>query len=659
MTTSDSEIKTLNIRELFEDKEDYLIPVYQRNFAWSEKEITQLIQDIIDYIPQNDSSNKKNYYLGTLVVYERNEGKYSIYETIDGQQRLTTLSILLSVIKNIYADMDLSWFTQIKLNFESRKTSTKTLNAALKGSFDSNSNYNESIKEAFELICNILPIKLSENNLKIEEFCNYLFDKVKILRVPVPEDTDLNHYFEIMNNRGEQLEKHEILKSNLLEVFNQIEDQETKKLYSDCFHIIWEACSNMEKYVQYGFSTEQRNNLFSSNNWDNFTCKNPEDVFDKLKNKLNNDGKITYSIENSNQEKTSLTIDEIIAGKTLNKPEYLSDDSPERFNSVINFPNFLLHILKIQTQTDIPLDDKRLLKTFKDEIEKQTDKVGFTKQFIFNLLKGKFLFDKYIIKREYISGKDRWSLKRLRCYDKNKVNYVNTFGDESNGGDFNENQKTLMLLSMFHVSTPTLVYKHWLNAAMNYLFKNQEFEANDYVQYLENIAKTFVFDRFLSKNPRDYFDIIYKEVTFKNNIHDLDLNKLRFNEITNNLVFNYLDYLLWLKHKESNSNIINFEFTFRSSVEHYYPQNPMKGFNKLQPEYLNSFGNLCLISHSKNSKLSNFMPLAKRQHYAQNNIDSIKQYIMMNDYNADKWDEESIKDHETKMIEILFKELNK
>ena len=52
----------------------------------------------------------------------------------------------------------------------------------------------------------------------------YLFEKVVIVRFQVPKDTDLNHYFEIMNSRGEQLEKHEILKSRLMKELNVCEN---------------------------------------------------------------------------------------------------------------------------------------------------------------------------------------------------------------------------------------------------------------------------------------------------------------------------------------------------------------------------------------------------------------------------------------------------
>ena len=112
----------------------------------------------------------------------------------------------------------------------------------------------------------------------------------------------------------------------------------------------------------------------------------------------------------------------------------------------------------------------------------------------------------------------------------------------------------------------------------------------------------------------------------------------------------YLDYLLWLKYEQRDSTVKSYEFTFRSSVEHYYPQHPMLGYDTLSPDILDSFGNLCLISHSKNSRLSNFMPEAKREYYQKNPIDSVKQYLMMK---YKHWNEESINKHYQKMKNIL------
>jgi len=77
------DIVQLSIKNLLVGDEIYSIPMYQRNYAWDEAEITQLIQDVIDYLPE-----QRNYYIGTLVVFEQRDASQIYYETIDGQQRL-------------------------------------------------------------------------------------------------------------------------------------------------------------------------------------------------------------------------------------------------------------------------------------------------------------------------------------------------------------------------------------------------------------------------------------------------------------------------------------------------------------------------------------------------------------------------------------------
>ena len=643
MAAKGHNILTLSIESLLNGDDHYVIPVYQRNYAWQESEISQLIQDIFDYVPEKEEG--QDYYIGTLIAYERKIGPKLYYETIDGQQRVTTLTLLTSAIRHFYPDVALPWFKKINLEFASRKSSSETLqHIYLYGEdFSPDYTWNERIVSGFELCKELLRKKLAENpGITIQVFSDYLFSRVKILRVTVPEDTDLNHYFEIMNNRGEQLEKHEILKSKFLEILNGLDISENELALS-VFNQVWEACSNMEKYIQYGFSVDERHVVFGLDNWNTL---NPIDFFDlsqKLKKTVITDLPLK-----------DIVLSEIIQGKVLKSLEPSTEDAPERFNAVINFPNFLLHVLRIYTRKDIPLDDKRLITTFETEIKAAPDKIRFAQEFGFELLRCKFFFDKYIIKREFIGGIDRWSLKRLKWYDKNKVSYVNTFGEADDESNY-ENRSIMMLLSMFHVSTPTLVYKHWLNAALLYVMhKNDFIDAVDYKNYLLAIARSFVFDRFLCKFiPKDYFAIIYNSRGIETrNSTMLNLEKLSFGVIENNLVFNYLDYLLWEQFKNKNKLISQFEFSFRSSVEHYYPRHPMPGYKKLDEEALDSFGNLCLISHSKNSRLSNQPPIAKRSHYNKQNLDSIKQWVMM-EYNANDWDEKSIADHQQKMIELL------
>ena len=504
--------------------------------------------------------------------------------------------------------------------------------------------YNDAEKALVEIINNI---KAESEEDKINLFCEYLFTQVYILRILVPHDTDLNHYFEIMNSRGEQLEEHEVLKAKCLEVLDECDRY--------AFNFIWEACSNMEEYVQYEFKSSDRDKLFgdekSTNKWNDLTS-------------IDN----VYSIlTNENQSSTNKeTIKEILnAQSNYTKNEEKEDNTSEGFNTIINFSNFLIHILKVQTGVNIPLDDKRLIKLFTPYL-KCDNKTEFVKQFGYNLLKGKLLFDKYIIKRVFNSGKDEWSLKQLKCSE-NSVNayYVNTFGDK--------NKNILMLLSMFHVSAPTLIYKHWLNASLKYLFcscdKSGSIDGGDYITYLEGLAEKYLYLRALAIKPYDYYDIIYNADLDKTK---LDKTKLDAGTAVDNFIFNYLDYLLWKNYNGDKSQfevggevisdvrIQNFKYTFRSSVEHYYPQCPIDKNLIIKPEWLNNFGNLCLISTSKNSRLSNYMPTAKKDHYSGSlSIDSIKQRIMMEYQN---WDDGSrglninhIEEHGKKMKELLLR----
>jgi hypothetical protein len=653
--------KQYKVKELF-SCDNYIIPIYQRNYAWRNPEITQLIQDIVDYITKENTTinEKPNYYIGTLIVYERKNGDKTTFETIDGQQRLTTLTILLSLIKNEYPTIDISWFKELNLQFDSRKISTETLQYIFNGLPLDSKDCNFAIKQGYEDSKNSLRKILEEHNLSIVTFCNYLFDKVNILRVLVPIDTDLNHYFEIMNSRGEQLEKHEILKAKCIEILD----------YEDryAFNLMWEACSNMEKYVQYGFNTDQRDVIFGKDDkngdkWNKLISS--EELYNNLK--TNTKEETQFNPDNKND----LTIEELLRPDT--KRFYIQSeqngDTAERFNSVINFSNFLLHILRIQTKENIALDDKRLLELFNPYLKNSDDKKEFVKNFGYNLLKGKFLFDRNIIKREFTKGTDRWSLKQLKWYEQNRnASYTNTFGSGDNNDDVN--REILMLLSMFHVSNPTLVYKHWLNAALKYVFENENVTASSYKQYLEELAKAFLFDRFLASTPKDYFEIIYTNNGQSKN-SDIEIKKLNQGTSVENFIFNYLDYILWQLYRNNNKEfftiegriiidirIKDFEYTFRSSIEHYYPQNPIEGNPEIIDKWLNYFGNLCLISTSKNSKLSNYMPNAKKDHYYNSpTVDSIKQRIMMEYLDWDTMGDNSIneiEEHGNKMIELII-----
>lgn len=654
----------LNISDVFKVGQHYLIPVYQRNYAWQEAQVSQLIKDIFDYSrrgddnKEEDRTDKKNYYIGTLVIWERKEDNTLLFETIDGQQRLTTLNILFTVLKNEF-DVELPDFTP-NLKFANRPISSYSLEHIFSKRkeddiFKADKDLNTKIIDAYQTIQKEVA-KISDQG-GLDDFVDYLMNKVIILRVPVPHDTDLNHYFEIMNNRGEQLEKHEVLKAQMLEVFKD------EPIATKAFNTIWEACANMEKYVQYGFGTGVRKELFGDD-WTQFKPRSLDDVIAAF-NFVNTSNSQEYQIIELLTKPVSTDADQ---GEE-------KEESPERFNSIINFSNYLLHVLRIMVnqkpvdgepdlfvgvEKDVPLDDKRLLDTFQDVLgprmakdpQAQERKRAIVERFGFLLLKSKFYYDQFIIKRN--QKNEKWSLKYLKGVA-GKPRYLNSLVGEEEG-ETGANRNALMLLSMFHVSAPTLIYKHWLNASLKYVLEVDEVRGDDYVNFLEDLSDAYLYNRFLATESTDdaYYSITYKEngkILNKN----IDTEKLNKGTHVENFIFNRLDYLLWKEDQLREIKKYNkFYFSFRTSVEHYYPQNPFEGYDRLEPKVLDSFGNLCLISRSKNSKLSNYQPIQKIAHYKkQESIESIKQQIMM-EQTAPDWFTTEIKEHGKNMRDILL-----
>lgn len=662
-------IQALNVQALFENKQTYIIPMYQRNYAWGEKEIDQLILDIQDYQKQTDQLNQgqtqenKKYYIGTLVVFERSN---STYEIIDGQQRFTTLTLLAICLKRLSKEekivLDMSWFNQFNLDFHSRPKSSLTFQALLRGDHLQHlksSEYNADLVQGFELLQRAIQKIIKQGDLSV--FCKYLFENVVITQVLVPKDTDLNHYFEVMNNRGEQLEKHEILKAQLMSVLNQIKDEADKTSSMTLFTSIWNATANMERYVQYGFSTTQRDVIFGKD-WGDFVPENASSLLEIF-------SKNVESQEQTNSESNFQSISEMlkkVPERIRNKDT--KEEKPERFNSIINFPNFLLQVLQIwlsQTMRNekVALDDKQLIDQFEKHIllkgqgnPEHERVIENVKGFMFTLLKCKFIFDQYIVKRDYSTDHDDWSIKKLKRYE-NSGSYVNTLD-----GDSSEiNQKILLLMTAFHVSTPTLSYKYWLNGALYWLYQNKDKSVSDYFNAFQHLARKFIFQRYLNEKQIDYFDLIYgnqKIDDFK-----IDQSKLSFGNIENNFVFNYLDFLIYCNAEKRNLDdrydvIKKFKFTQRSSVEHFYAQQIEGERDESDHENLHRFGNLCLISSSKNSSIGNRLPSAKRDYFMpeirKGKIDTLKLYLMIQTLEEEKvWKKEQILDHEKKMLDLF------
>lgn len=89
------------LSKIFSSDFDYVIPSYQRPYAWTVDQASELFDDLYDFYVRE---KEDTYFLGSIVLIKEEGKPYS--EVIDGQQRLTTLTILLSSItSNLSGDL--------------------------------------------------------------------------------------------------------------------------------------------------------------------------------------------------------------------------------------------------------------------------------------------------------------------------------------------------------------------------------------------------------------------------------------------------------------------------------------------------------------------------------------------------------------------------
>ena len=230
---------SLSVNRLL-NEDTYAIPLYQRNFAWTYDEIEQLLNDVADAVQEN----RDNYYIGTLVVNKEND----IFKIIDGQQRTTALNLIALALKH---EFGFDRLKAVNLTFPARQKSNKNIQDLFTKKKILEDDENE-LTRGYGHAKDALKKVLEERQLNPQSFVDYLFENVIIFRSILPEDLDLNLYFERFNSRGEQLEAHEILKAQMMAKFGT--DQEMAQKFSR----IWDACVEFDKPVIKTFQIRSR-----------------------------------------------------------------------------------------------------------------------------------------------------------------------------------------------------------------------------------------------------------------------------------------------------------------------------------------------------------------------------------------------------------------
>ena len=611
---------SLSVNRLL-NEDTYAIPLYQRNFAWTYDEIEQLLNDVADAFQEK----RDNYYIGTLVVNEEND----LFKIIDGQQRTTALNLIALALKH---EFGFDRLKAVNLTFPARKKSNDNIQKLFINEKISEDDENE-LTRGYRHAKDALKKVLGERKLESQSFVDYLFNKVIIFRSILPKDLDLNLYFERFNSRGEQLEAHEILKAQMMAKFDK--DQEIAQKFAR----IWDACADFDKPVSSQFKMrrkraddfQERERVFGWH-FSNYLFHNIYDDIDFYQN-----------------ERRKLSD---VLGKKINEQNIEVEKDFSDYTQVIDFPTFLLHVLAIwegRDPSEVQLDDKKLLALFDIKNKNKTWIIKFSEF----LLRIKHIFDNYIVRNSNMDSssrnKDEWFLQKGTYYEyqpngKAKEHYIveerftkNTFSDSE------INKNLILLQSMFAVTFTANRDSRWLYEVLQFLFKHIE-ELNDqefairFKDFLEKMAVRYAEGRLFAEENiiKTYGDIpVY--------------------------AFNFVDYILWknreeLGRKYKSIKFDQFKFAYRRSIEHWFPQHPNSDerVEKMDDQFLHSFGNLCIITDSQNSKFGNLVPSAKyKQWEGIFDRQSLKLQIMASITEKTKWESDQIKGLEKEILPMV------
>lgn len=242
------DVKKISLLKFLEDTNNIIIPVYQRNYEWEEQQCLELYEDIIEkieVIPINEE-NSKQHFCGSIIS-SINQKKNKII--IDGQQRITTLNLILLAICKIIKNEDKDLYNEIyeKYLINNQKSKELTNKLKLKVSYDNKENFEHLFTEPeisflkkhinknniysnFYFFYKKLTEDIENNKFTIKDFYEAL-KKLTVISIVLEQESneDPQIIFETLNSSGKKLEDKDLIRNFLL---LNLDEEEQENIYN-------------------------------------------------------------------------------------------------------------------------------------------------------------------------------------------------------------------------------------------------------------------------------------------------------------------------------------------------------------------------------------------------------------------------------------------
>lgn len=261
MSTS-IEINKKSVKEFLDagKKHRFVIPEYQRPYAWGEEEVQTLFDDLVEYTQERIDSP---YFLGTIVSYTNDDKEQEI---IDGQQRITTLCLLLRAIytkiekmdhtkerKNFISQIEPALWETDELSGEADKSKTLLESRVFESEYNgilhnllrtgvADKNASDNYSKNYLLCKNLIDEYAKDEPLTFYHMINNILNKAIVLPIKADSQDTALTIFSTLNDRGLPLSDADIFKAK---IYNNIKEPEAR----DIFIQKWQEVSAGAEYA--------------------------------------------------------------------------------------------------------------------------------------------------------------------------------------------------------------------------------------------------------------------------------------------------------------------------------------------------------------------------------------------------------------------------
>jgi len=228
-----------DLSSIFADNHIYEIPKYQRPYSWTEDNVGELVSDVADAF----ENNLTEYFIGSIITIEKSKKNYDV---VDGQQRLTTITLIFAALRNLISTESAKSLLQKKIlpinPLTDEPEQPRLIVRTKEGLFfyeyillgkdlDSEYNFAEIEHKFWNNLKTIEALFSDKDEQYLKKYANYLLQNVYVVFVKTDSFDSAYRLFNVLNARGLSLSNADLLKNQLFGLSENELEQSKIELY--------------------------------------------------------------------------------------------------------------------------------------------------------------------------------------------------------------------------------------------------------------------------------------------------------------------------------------------------------------------------------------------------------------------------------------------